>query len=374
MDAAHKKILDAKQFNAIVIILMMLLFTLISVLVTVADPCFHYHMPLSGHRYPIFDGRYQNNGIVRNFRYNAIITGTSMTENFKTSEMNELFDVNAVKVPYAGGTYCEISDNLFTALEYNQDIKLIIWGIDYNTMLIDKNAPFHAIADSGYQYPWYIIDNNLFNDVNYIMNKNMILRSFNIMAAKGDNISFDTAYYWGDMLDYGKEAVLKSLEASYSNPNRIVNIQPALSKENANILLENLKQNILGVAQKYPNVDFYLFIPPYSICFWDYISQTTGRDQCIEILQTTTKELLRCENIKLFAFWNNYEMITDLDLYADIYHYSPEINSRILCWMAEENSNYLLTKDNYQEYWNEIQEFYSGYDYKSLYEQATDNK
>lgn len=170
-------------------------------------------------------------------------------------------------------------------------------------------------------------------------------------------------------MEFGREPVLKSLESSYNDPNRIVDINSALSDENVTKLLDNIDQNIVSIVQKYPNVDFYLFIPPYSICFWDYISQTTGMDQCVEILQRTSEEVLKCNNIKLFAFWNNYDMITDFDLYADIYHYSPKVNSRILYWMSEKNDSYLLTSDNYQAYWSEIYEFYSNYDYKSLYEQ-----
>lgn len=206
MSVIHKKPLSTKQFNTIVLILTMILFILISVLVIGVDPCFHYHIPLDRHNYPIFDGRYQNNGIARNFKYNAIVTGTSMTENFKTSELNKLFDVNAVKMPYSGGTYHEIGDNLAVALECNPDIKIVVLGMDYNTMLVDKDRPFPAIADNGYQYPWYITDDNVLNDINYFMNKDMILRSINIMATSGNGVSFDTAYYWGGYIGIWERA------------------------------------------------------------------------------------------------------------------------------------------------------------------------
>ena len=50
------------------------------------DPFFHYHAPQDRLQYPINNQRYQNNGIVRHFSYDALITGTSMTENFMASE------------------------------------------------------------------------------------------------------------------------------------------------------------------------------------------------------------------------------------------------------------------------------------------------
>ena len=60
-------------------------------LTAVVDPYFHYHGPLEGLSYPDGNERYQNDGIIRNFAYDAVITGNSMTENFRVSELNDLF-------------------------------------------------------------------------------------------------------------------------------------------------------------------------------------------------------------------------------------------------------------------------------------------
>ena len=76
------------------------------------DPLFHYHKPLEKFNYPIVDERYQNDGIVRNFEYNSIITGTSMVENFMTSEADEIFGSRFIKIPFSGGRYKEINDCL----------------------------------------------------------------------------------------------------------------------------------------------------------------------------------------------------------------------------------------------------------------------
>ena len=56
-------------------------------LIVVVDPFFHYHAPLESLEYPLIrdNERYQNDGILRHFTYDTIITGTSMTENFETS-------------------------------------------------------------------------------------------------------------------------------------------------------------------------------------------------------------------------------------------------------------------------------------------------
>ena len=50
------------------------------------DPFFHFHRPdTAAYYYELNSERYQNDGISRYFDYDALITGTSMSENFRTT-------------------------------------------------------------------------------------------------------------------------------------------------------------------------------------------------------------------------------------------------------------------------------------------------
>ena len=358
---------DAKKFNILAIALTFLFISCMALVIIIIDPYFHYHAPISGLAYKFLEERYQNNGIVRHFEYDAIITGTSMTQNFKTSEMDKLFGTNAIKVTYSGGEYNEINDNLIVALESNATIKLVLHGVDFNQLITDKDTPLDSIADSGYQYPWYMIDNNFLTDVNYIFNKSILLESLDAGLTKGEIPSFDMAHSW--VRPVGKEAVL----ATYDYEDRFVpEIQRKLNDNETELMLSNINQNIIETVERYPNVEFYLFIPPYSICFWDHQNRSGCINIDVDAMQLLTEKLVQYDNVKLFAFWNNYEMITDLDNYRDKYHYSADVNSKMLQWMAQEDERYLLTKDNYQGYWDEIREYYLNYDYDSIFEEESD--
>ena len=105
----------------------------------VIDPYFHYHAPLDSLEYLIDDERYQNDGIIKKFDYDAVITGTSMTELFKTSEMDALFGTQSIKVPYSGATYKEINDNLENALRYHPELKMVVRGLDMNRFLAKRD-------------------------------------------------------------------------------------------------------------------------------------------------------------------------------------------------------------------------------------------
>ena len=82
---------SAKKWVITYIIVLIIVLAMLGSVTIIIDPYFHYHKPLATLEYPIYNERYQNNGIAKNFEYNAIITGTSMTENFKTSEFDYLF-------------------------------------------------------------------------------------------------------------------------------------------------------------------------------------------------------------------------------------------------------------------------------------------
>lgn len=93
-----------KIWITITLILIVIVFILFASVTIYIDPFFHYHKPLREYHYPINNERYQNDGITRNFEYESIITGTSMTQNFKKSEADKIFGSNFIKVPFSGET------------------------------------------------------------------------------------------------------------------------------------------------------------------------------------------------------------------------------------------------------------------------------
>lgn len=324
----------------------------------IIDPYFHYHAPLKSFQYPIDDERYQNDGIVKNFDYNAIITGTSTTENFKTSEFDEMFGLHSVKVPYSGATYREINDNLKRAIKANPDIKCILRGLDSGRLIDDKdNLKYDDLPD-------YLYDNYFYNDVYYILNKEILLKStYNVLKftdAGNSTTSFDEYCNWMEGAVFGKEAIETSLERNINAAEKI-----PFSEKEYEILYGNVTQNIIDLAKANPEIVFYLYFTPYSIYYWDAVKQSGTLEMQLEAQKVTTELLLECENIHLYSFFDKYEIVCEPDNYADMLHFKEEINSQILEWIyLGEN---LLTKDNYEEYYKKIHEFYTEYDYERLW-------
>lgn len=349
--------MSGKKWSICFLITVLIILILAGSVTVIIDPFFHFHGPLPQLTYPIDTERYQNDGIVRHFDYNAIITGTSMTENFKASELDNLFDVNAVKVCFNGTTYTEVTRNLERAIQANPNIRMILSSIE-GWYLFDQNG----LMRTDVELPEYLYDNNPLNDVSYIWNKEVLFlytaRVIGHTMEGAPTTSFDEYSSW--QTTFGKDVALRA----YSRPPKADSQRPFSNDERQN-LIEGLVDNSVTMARENPQIQFYYFFPPYSVLAWDTYCRNGELARQLQAYELASEILLQEENIHLFAFFDDYETVTNLDNYIDDGHYSPEINSLILQRMAQ--GEYELTLENYHAYWEKIGAFYSDYDYDSLF-------
>lgn len=333
---------------------------LFAAVIMISDPYFHFHAPLVGHSYRLYEERYINDGISRNFEYDAIITGTSMTQNFKVSEFDDLFACNAVKLPFSGASYREISQSLQRAFTYHEGIKAVLWGLD-GTLLV-KEADFQSYEG----FPTYLYDANPFNDVSYVLNKEILyhgtMNNLWMTVSGMPSTTFDEYSSWERVSGYN--AVI----GGYDRQGGIVP-DIGLTEDERRMAEENIRENICSVVEQNPDTTFYLFFPPYSVAYWDLIYREGKLSAQIEAQTLAAELLLQYDNVELYCFYGNEELIFNLDNYTDIAHYTAEVNSLILGWIQE--GAYRLTKENYEEHAGQERELYLGYDYDAFFLEAS---
>lgn len=320
------------------------------------DPFFHYHKPIEGYYYLLNNQRSQSDGIEKHFDYQGMIIGTSMTECFKTSEAEKLFGLDFIKVPMSGASYKEVNENVSTSIKNNDGLKVVIRGLDMNSFTLEKDR----MRDELGTYPIYLYNSNPFDDVNYLLNRDVVFGRIYPMEQERLNggesgiTSFDDYSMWGDTLEYGKnvfcpdDLILKTSLTSKEN---------GLTKEQKATVIENVHQNITSLAKANPKIQFYYFFTPYSVLFWiNHIEEGTFYKQ-IEAERIVIEEILKVDNIKLFSYNNRTDITTDLNNYKDALHYGRWINSFLLKKMSSGEG--LLTEDNYEGYLRAEEEFYS---------------
>lgn len=340
------------------------LLSLIAVLVVTAaviivvDPYFHYHKPFSFLSYRLYEERYTNDGISRSFDFNAVITGTSMAQNFKPSELDALFGTTSVKETFSGAGYQELSENLQRSLERNPDLKTVLWVVDYNGFLRDYDWAQYE------NYPTYLYDDNLFNDTAYLFNKSIlyhgVLSNIRMTLSHSESTTMDEYSSWS------RECGLEIIMQSYDRENVKRETDTDFGQEEYDMVVKTIDTNIVQLVSKYPDVSFYILYPPYSICYWDALVIKGTLEKQLLAEKTATELLLECPNVKLYNFFDQYDVVCNTDYYCDDGHYNGEVNSMILHWIAEGTG--LVTKENYLEKLEKEKEFYANYDYDSIYQ------
>lgn len=352
----------AKLWGICFLLVSLIFLVLVSGITVYIDPFFHYHGPVEGLAYPLRSDqqRYLNDGISRHFDYDTLITGTSMTENFKTSDCDRAFDAKSIKVSFSGGSFKEINEHLSRALEANPNLKRVIRGLDCNYFALDKDIMFYEGI-----YPTYLTDDNLWNDVQYVFNKEILFGNtmdvIELTKAGGSTTSFDDYARWDQWYSFGEAAILANHQRAGTAYTEA--IFDDLQKLN---VYKTVTQNITDLIKQYPDTTFYLFFTPYSAYYWDTLNQSKTLSATVDSFEYVSELLLECENVRLFSFFDQYKVICNPNYYKDINHYGGTVNTMMLDWMSF--GRHELTRENYKLHWNQIKLFYSNYVYTQLYD------
>ncbi len=350
---------NSKRFGICALALTLILLAAAAGATAWIDPYFHYHAPLDRFQYPLYSQRYQNDGIVRHFDYEALITGTSLTENFKASEFEELFGAKTIKVTYSGGEYSEITANVLQALEHNPGIRYVLYGIDEWFLFAGRDL---ILADG--EYPTYLYDDDPFNDVKYLLNKEILLNDTlevpYYTRQGGTTTSFDDYSSWE--IPTGRQRVLDG----FTRVERVQEQQP-FDKQKAEKVSGHIRQNLISMARENPDTQFLYFFPPYSILNWDAHNRMGDLESTVQAFSLAAQLLMEEPNIQVYSFYTDFETITNLDNYRDSVHYGSHINSLLLQRMARQE--YRLTPETNDDHWQQVLEFYRNYDYDAIFEE-----
>lgn len=245
--------MQAKKYFRTIILFIGIFFIIIATSILVTDPYFHYHKPLKFLSYCLENQRYINDGIGRHFEYDSIITGTSMTENFKSSLFNDLFNSNSIKVPFGGGSYKEINDNLKRNLKRKENIRYILRGLDYNQIIQSSEYMRYN------SFPTYLYDDDILNDYKYLFNREVIIKGlggviiYNILGK--NTTTFDEYSNWNNKYKYGKENVLKNYKRNKRENVR----EERLEKKDIEKIDKNIEKNVIFFTKNISKYQVYLF-------------------------------------------------------------------------------------------------------------------
>ena len=158
------------------------------------------------------------------------------------------------------------------------------------------------------------------------------------------------AYDWSEGKEFSARKAMEAYEKSAE----------VLEAQDYSMEMEDIYRNVEAVAQQiqsHPDTMYYVFFPPYSMNWWDCAYVNGQLEEKFYILYQVLPVLLRYDNVEVYYFQNDMDVICNLDNYMDLVHYSPEINQYMLERIAAGDGR--LTGENWQdavkEMWDLVQ-------------------
>lgn len=323
------------------------------------DPLLQY----GGERGPLISREYtelySNPGIAKNYEYNAVFVGSSMTENADVSELDALFGCKTIKVPYSGASSYNHKAILDVCYASGNQIDYVFWALDEYALTTDYMTP-------RYPLPEYLYDEDKTNDLSYLLNLDIfyfytLKDVFNTVKGNPKTMMKDGAWV-EDLSIFCKENALASI--TYPLPSQASQGELYYAEN----LRQNLDYNILSLIDSHPETTFVFYMVPYSISYWYMEKQSGLLDADMYNVRTALKEILSRKNTEVHFFQGEEEIITALDNYKDYSHFMPEINS----WMSKQLKarTHILEPSSLDGALHEFERYLNEFDYTAFYEEA----
>lgn len=325
-----------KKFLKCFIIASVSLLLLCMGLVILFDPFYQYHKPLPGLKAVLADKEYQCIGTLKTFDYDSLIVGSSVSENYNNHWFDEGFDCTSIKAIRSYGATADLCYLLDVAFAH-QDIQYVFYNLDPSALSADPVPTYESTG-----CPMYLYDDNHFNDIEYLLNKDVLFEKIPYMLANSFIGDYDEglSYNWAQWKSFSEDMLL----SQYIRRPSIQEMKPA------DYYQHNLDANLALLTEQitsHPETNFKIFIPPYSMLWWDSMHRTGETETYLYNMEHAMEELLTYDNVELYFFLNDREIVTNLNNYMDLLHFSQDINKYIYECLAADNHR--ITADNYKD-------------------------
>ncbi len=345
-----------KKFAWTIINITLILLLLIAAATIIVDPFIHFHKPLGKWAAVETSERYALIGVAKNMDYDTALIGSSMSENFLASWFEDgTFGNSCVKLCLQGAHFDDFNIILNAVLQHD-NTKTVLFCLD--TYLL-TNIP----GEYPTTIPSYLSDDNLFNDIYYILNKDVVFEYIPkfILNNKWEHYSADSAYTWQDMFVFSKDSVISTYKKQ--------RLTTTFEEKPYDLYLDNCDaflSSMIPYIENNPDVTFYFYASPYSILFWDDSMRRGDTAAEITAYAYVCERLLTYKNVRMFYFQNATDIITNLDNYRDYSHFSQDIN--YFMFESMRDGKYELKEDTYYDTLLDMYHYAKSYDYESLFQ------
>ena len=294
------------------------------------DP-FHYYRGLTSINRVFFPGfqRYQNVGLARSFRYDTVVIGSSVTENFLPSDIERVWGGKAMKLSISGSTAHEQYLILEQAIRTGQ-VRRVFWGLDAAAFYDGADR----VRDDQAPFPYFMYrDPPVFN-VEYPLSLWTLNLSVRVLRGWGET-DLNVLDTWYQRFHYGAASVLKDWSGNCAQfAQKYRRGQSGLPPRSIHEMHVSVRQNLLSLVRQNPQITFYLFFPPMSLLI--YIPADGGLlDYSLPLRRYLARQTAAAENVRLFDFQTVPALADDLGRYEDMMHFDLATSRYLIAAMRD---------------------------------------
>lgn len=311
----------AKNWCLTLIILLFFVIGGAVLLVYIVDPCYRYRLP------KFYDTVYYElystaPRLIKDHDYDLFMLGSSMCRNYFLDDIDRAFHCRSLKFAASGATAYDLKKFVDMAVETKgEKLKRIVYSLDiYSLNKTEphyKNVEYMYRADHKEDYR-YLFARDTYSNMIYLLKRKM--RPKGKRKYQTDkNRMFSTEH---EKSKYSHKEVADCAYHYY----RIRHTMTPYHPDSKRIF----ETTVLAMVDKYPDVEFTIFLPPYHIyCYC--MSEIFGEaDALIRQRTAVLLALLKRKNVKLFDFQYVPEFSCDSGQYADVQHFSSAHARKIL--------------------------------------------
>ncbi|TWO17364.1 hypothetical protein ZA02_01540 [Campylobacter lanienae] len=372
---------NAKKFIFISLLYPLPFVVIILGLIYIYDPFQIFHKPYFREATFFTDMRKQALGIIKHYKFDSYIIGTSMLENTDAKEATNKLNSDGkwINISLSGSTFNQramVLDYIFQ----NQNPKHIIYSLDGYYMVNMVNRLSNSTLDWDFLY-----DNNPYNDIKLYRNSKFMICALKFSDDKGcvgtiDDIYQITNWYkeykelfggFDNWIKNKDNGTIKQTLIDIKNGN-IKNIDNQDIIGNIDILAQQdyLHKYLIRFFRDYPNTKFSIIIPTYSRLFYRMQNIETIYNDNSKFFYTWEKSLRyfitqssSYKNVKVYGF-DELDYADDIANYKDLIHYNTDLNSIQLD--AIKNQTNILTPQNIDKYLATMEQKIKSYDIEPL--------
>lgn len=261
----------------------------------------------------IYNERYQNAGLIRNYYFDMAYLGTSHSENFKPEIFDSTHQTTGLNLAVSGSSSDEQYQvgKLILSKGY---IKKIIWEMNYKSFSgINSNLKTKG------NFPYYLYNESFKTPFLYLFSIDTLWLSFkNIMGLGSTRLSGLNSWREKEKNKFDGENVIKHYCQAIKNRSR--------NNKKFDYRL-SIETNFISLVSNNPKTKFLVFIPPLSIYNFALPNQA---ESLVDFRKFIYEYKEKFSNIIIYDFMLDYDLLSHPLNYKDIEHFSPEISDMIL--------------------------------------------